>query len=581
VSGEATALGIPDLADAVEIGRGGFAVVYRATQPAFRRQVAAKVLTVELDERARLRFERECQALGSLSDHPGIVTVYSAGFTDRGQPYLLMPYLAGGSYEDLIRQRGALPWAEVADVGVRLADALAAAHAEGVLHRDLKPANVLRSRHGQPVLADFGIARVAGSQHTSSGTSGITGSVHYMAPELIDGQEPSVATDVYALGATLYALLSGRAAFSSDTDHGIVPVLHRIVTAAPPPVEGVPPRLGQVVLQAMAKRPEDRPPTAEALGRALQAAQQDLGLPVTPMSAAPADVDGTVRHPISPAPPVPDAGPRPAPAAGGRRRGAVLAAAVGGLALVAAIGAGALLATRGGGDVGAGLDPAALRPDLNDGVSLGREVVQVLDGEVATHEQVLRGGVAHLYAADLEEGHVVRVRAVGGDEDVDPLLEVIDPAGAQLGRDDDGGGGLSGRDSLLDLVVPASGTYAVVVSPYDAAADGPYRVEVRRVTPGSIAVGDAVDSTLEEFDLDAYALELDEGQTVDVSASADFDAELVVHTPDGHTLEDDDSGGGLDPALTEVGGVAGTYLVGVRSHSEGTGGAYTLAVTGR
>src|SRR6202023_631248 len=137
-------LGIPSIGPASEIGRGAAGVVYRGEQPAFNRTVAVKLLPfAALDEAARARFERECRAMGSVSGHPGIVTVYEAGFTPSGQPYILMELMDGGSLEQLLAIRGRFQWEEVVEIGVRLAAALEIAHRKGILHRDIKPDNVL------------------------------------------------------------------------------------------------------------------------------------------------------------------------------------------------------------------------------------------------------------------------------------------------------------------------------------------------------------------------------------------------------------------------------------------------------
>ncbi len=287
----AAAFALEGFEDVVEIGRGGFATVYRAHQPSFRRTVAIKVLTgggaERLDEVARQRFERECHAMGMLSDHPNIVTVYQAGFTDREQPYIVMAYMAAGSLEDRLKKGGPLPYAEVATIGVGLAGALEAAHQGQVLHRDLKPANVLVSPWGESKLTDFGIARVAGGHETRSGV--ITASIAHAPPEVLDGQRPTVAADVYALGSTLFALLCSRPPFSHETDESLVPMLQRIVQAPVPDLRprGIPHEICAVIEQAMAKDPAERQPSAVELGRAMQRAQQGFGLPVTPILLQP------------------------------------------------------------------------------------------------------------------------------------------------------------------------------------------------------------------------------------------------------------------------------------------------------
>ncbi|HET9050189.1 MAG TPA: serine/threonine-protein kinase, partial [Candidatus Dormibacteraeota bacterium] len=191
-------LGIPSIGPASEIGRGAAGVVYRAEQPAMNRTVAVKVLPfAALDEAARARFERECRAMGSVSGHAGIVTVYEAGFTPGGQPFILMELMDGGSLEQRLAMRGPFQWEEVVEIGVRLAGALEVAHRKGILHRDIKPDNVLVSTYGDAKLADFSIARLAGATKTQTGLVAATPA--HAPPEVLRGEDPSVRGDVYSL----------------------------------------------------------------------------------------------------------------------------------------------------------------------------------------------------------------------------------------------------------------------------------------------------------------------------------------------------------------------------------------------
>lgn len=128
-------IGLPSLQDLVEIGRGGFATVYRAFQPRFNRAVAVKLMDPQGDALANERFERECGAMGALSSHPNIVTIFDAGLTDQGKPYLVMEFMPDGTLEDRLEREGPFPWQEVADLGVKLASALQMAHDAGVLPR--------------------------------------------------------------------------------------------------------------------------------------------------------------------------------------------------------------------------------------------------------------------------------------------------------------------------------------------------------------------------------------------------------------------------------------------------------------
>lgn len=267
---------------AVEIGRGAFGVVYRAREVALGREVAVKVLSTMVEGSALERFEREGLAMSALSGHPNVVPIYSTGVTEAGRPFLVMPYLSKGSLRAKVTT-GPLPWADVARIGVRLAGALEYAHEAGVLHRDVKPDNVLISDFDEPLLADFGIARLAGGFETVSRS--VTASIVYAAPEVLDGQTPTIAADVYSLGASLFHLLAGKPAFAGSDDEGLAAVYVRISRAPVPDLAefGVPAPIAAVISTAMAKDPAARPVSAERFGRALQNAQRAAGVPMTAM----------------------------------------------------------------------------------------------------------------------------------------------------------------------------------------------------------------------------------------------------------------------------------------------------------
>ena len=183
-------ISIAGFEDPVEIGRGGFGVVYKAHQTGFERTVALKILPIAAaDESARDRFERERMAMGALSSHPNIVTVYGSGFTDDQQPYIVMEFMSRGSLGDRLRSRAPMPWNDAAAATIKVAGALDAAHEAGVLHRDIKPENILVSQYGEPKLGDFGIARIEGANQTRSGV--ITATMAHAPPEIVEGQAPN------------------------------------------------------------------------------------------------------------------------------------------------------------------------------------------------------------------------------------------------------------------------------------------------------------------------------------------------------------------------------------------------------
>ncbi|MFE3001709.1 protein kinase [Nocardia sp. NPDC059246] len=289
------------LEDAEEIGRGGFGVVYRCTQRGLDRTVAVKLLTCELEEN-RERFFREQRAMGRLTGHPNIVGVLEVGETDTARPYLVMPYHPQGSLDARIRRDGPLSVEDVLRLGVKIAGALETAHRAEVLHRDVKPANILLTDYG-PALTDFGIAHLAGSFRTATGA--VTGSPAFTAPEVLGGDSPSRASDVYGLGATLFCALTGHAAFERRSGEQVVAQFLRITTQPVPDLRerGIPDDVCALIEAAMSRDARERP-AAAVFGQQLQRIQQAHGYGVDEMAlrAEPGS------QPASPATAVPAAG---------------------------------------------------------------------------------------------------------------------------------------------------------------------------------------------------------------------------------------------------------------------------------
>jgi serine/threonine protein kinase len=278
--------------DSFEIlGRGGFAVVYKARQISIGREVAIKVLSDPMPDADLIRrFERESKAVGALSWHPNIAAVVDAGTTDQGQGYIVFELISGGSLDDRLAS-GPLSWVEALPAMIQVADATEAAHREHMLHRDIKPANILKSRIGDAKLADFGIASMQDGTKTETGMFATT--VAHAAPELFDGAPSSRATDVYALGSTLHNLVTGRPPFTPTDGERIATTIKRIATEPPPRPDPatVPRQVAAVIAHALAKQPEFRPRSAVAFGKALQQVQRDHGLTVTPMSVGDKEPD--------------------------------------------------------------------------------------------------------------------------------------------------------------------------------------------------------------------------------------------------------------------------------------------------
>ncbi|WP_406277729.1 protein kinase [Nocardia sp. NBC_00881] len=285
--GIAAELAAAGLGDAGEIGRGGFGVVYCCYQYALERHVAVKVLTSEVRGDEREQFVREQRALGRLSGHPHILQVLQADITPTGRPYIVMPYHARGSLEQVLHKTGPLRWPEVLSVGVKMAGALAAAHAIGIVHRDLKPGNILLTDYGEPHLADFGIAQFG--EATTSSLQIIQGTPAFTAPEVLGGAAPTAASDIYGLGATLFSLLTGRAAFARRTGEQLEVQLARIATGSVPDLHayGIPHAVCEAVEAAMAAKPTDRPATAVEFGEQLREVQRNCGQAVDAMAVPP------------------------------------------------------------------------------------------------------------------------------------------------------------------------------------------------------------------------------------------------------------------------------------------------------
>jgi len=281
------------------IGAGGMGEVYKARDTRLDRLVAIKLLPSDLggDPGRCARFEREARAIASLA-HPHICTLYDVGthaFPGSGQAtlYLVMEYLGGETLAERL-QRGPLPLAQALDLASQIADALDAAHRRGIVHRDLKPGNVMltadaagRSSVASAKLLDFGIAKLAAEGEGPAATTraapvtaeGMTvGTLHYMAPEQIRGEAVDERTDVFAMGALMFEMIMGSPAFPGRTP---MEVYHRTLYEQPPALGGSPAAIAadRVIRRALAKKPEDRFPTASDMAEALRGlrASEDTG----------------------------------------------------------------------------------------------------------------------------------------------------------------------------------------------------------------------------------------------------------------------------------------------------------------
>jgi serine/threonine-protein kinase len=256
------------------LGRGGMGVVYGAVADDGQRG-AVKVIARELSSEAAFakRFVREARA-GQTIRHPNVAATIEAGDSDT-LSFLVSELVEGGSLHDALKRRGGFPWREAAAIGAGIARGLTAIHEAGLIHRDLKPANVLLDGAGVPKIVDFGIAKRAaadGQSQALTKTGELLGTLEYMPPEQVDGRGAvDGRADLYALGATLHALVAGRPPFAG---HGYELVKKHLADPPPPLgklVPGVPPELERLVLALLEKAPADRPASAAEVAAALEA----------------------------------------------------------------------------------------------------------------------------------------------------------------------------------------------------------------------------------------------------------------------------------------------------------------------
>ena len=261
-----------------ELGRGGMSTVYLAHDPRFERDVAIKLLPLELLHQPtfRRRFEREAKVVASL-DHPAIVPVYDFGEED-GQPFLVMRFMTGGSLGERLKQ-GAISIAESARIMKKLAPALDEVHAHGVIHRDLKPSNVLFDQRNEPYISDFGTAKLKHAHTKLTDTGGAVGTPAYMSPEQIQGEaELDGRSDIYTLGVILFEMLTGKHPYQTNTPIAVaVKHMFEPVPNLQEMEPNLPPACQEVIVQAMAKQKEHRYRTAVEFATDLQEVSQTFG----------------------------------------------------------------------------------------------------------------------------------------------------------------------------------------------------------------------------------------------------------------------------------------------------------------
>lgn len=274
------------------LGDGGMGTVYRAVDRMLDREVAIKVLRADLARKDSLveRFRQEARALARLS-HPRIATLHGLE-QHEDELLMIMEFVRGDTLEAIVERSGRITWPRACELCIAVLDALDHAHDMGVVHRDIKPANVMLAHNGAVKVMDFGIARMLGrSRQTQVGHS--VGTPMYMAPEQLRGHEVDARTDIYAVGAVLFELITGRMAFDADSDYAL---MMKKLNDPPPPasqfVPDVPSIVDAIVFRAMANEPAHRFPNAMAFSQELTRA----------LEAAPSSARGSAAKRSTPAP---------------------------------------------------------------------------------------------------------------------------------------------------------------------------------------------------------------------------------------------------------------------------------------
>ena len=262
------------------LGQGGMGSVYEAVHCELDKKVAVKMLLPQIAENAEAyeRFRREARAASSLR-HPNILEVTDFDHTDDGAPYMVMEFMEGEDLNAMLTREGSLSLEQTLDIFTDVLDAVEAAHQGGIVHRDLKPENIFLSRYGArkpvPKILDFGISKILDATSALTRDQAMIGTPNYMAPEQATGKtgKADARTDVFAMGAILYRVLTGQEAFGRGKALSIV---YRVVNEEPAPLcearPGLPASVEMVVTRAMAKSPDARYPSAAALSAALQRA---------------------------------------------------------------------------------------------------------------------------------------------------------------------------------------------------------------------------------------------------------------------------------------------------------------------
>jgi predicted Ser/Thr protein kinase len=620
-----------------ELGRGGMAVVYLARDPYVERQVAVKVLPRQFtfDPQFRARFQREAQVIATL-DHPAIVPVYDFGEHDE-QPYIVMRYMKGGSLADKLKVDGPMRVAETARILERIGGALDEAHQKGIVHRDLKPGNILFDDRGDAFVGDFGIVKLSESTVNYTGNA-IIGTPGYMSPEQARGDEEiDGRSDIYALGAIVYEMLTGLLPYQADTPVGlmmkhILEPVPDIRTLKP----DLPPVTSQVISKAMAKQPNERYQHCADVATALTQissgmpasalADSDVtmidspaaatALPAKPVRAAPVGPTRSAAIPADSAIPSPEL---EAAAKEGGRKVPIWAWAAGCLAVLVC--GGAVLGLGGLGVLSSFLgeatptqevalatatSPAAVTDEpppteepeatatlallpTNTSAPPPLPTLPAVTGSVSVGDRVnssLSGGQSQTWEIAYSGPDTLDMIITPEGTEFDVVVDVVDGAGNSILRDGPVDESFI-TERVTGVAVDGGGRYYVVVSGFDSAAAGNYSLWVipsllSGTNPGSqIQVTDSIEIGDEEhfFPFEAPSANLYVAAIVE-SLDEDFDAVLGLYDDDTEALLEE-----VDLSFTKEYLIihlptAGSYYFKVTGY-EGATGAYKITLSGQ
>jgi tRNA A-37 threonylcarbamoyl transferase component Bud32 len=282
-----------------KIGEGGMGTVFKGIDVMLDREVAIKMLRPELARQAQVveRFRSEAVTLAKLN-HPNIATLYSF-LRQADDFFMVMEYVSGESLDNLIRRKGAMPCDEAISLFCQALEGIGRAHKLVIIHRDIKPANMMLTEDGSIKVMDFGIARVLGTARMTR-QGNIVGTIEYMSPEAIQGEEVDARSDIYSLGILLYEMLTGRVPFVNDTEFSLMMAQ---INDPPPPPRGFAPHIPiaveHAILQSLAKHPEDRFQNVGDFRRALEQSMSAFVAPVVTNSASRATIPSEAMPAIS------------------------------------------------------------------------------------------------------------------------------------------------------------------------------------------------------------------------------------------------------------------------------------------